>query len=107
MVGELERETGIEPATSSLGSWRSTAELLPLGRQSDFSSCGDPDKSPSEQLQNQLPIVFWLGNSEVRTAGRGLSNAASRGVQRLVQPRPAGLQVKRWSHVSFFRYGKD
>jgi hypothetical protein len=29
-VEELERETGIEPATSSLGSWRSTAELLPL-----------------------------------------------------------------------------
>ena len=27
---DLERETGIEPATSSLGSWRSTAELLPL-----------------------------------------------------------------------------
>ena len=29
-VEEMERETGIEPATSSLGSWRSTAELLPL-----------------------------------------------------------------------------
>jgi hypothetical protein len=29
-AGEMERETGIEPATSSLGSWRSTAELLPL-----------------------------------------------------------------------------
>jgi hypothetical protein len=28
----MERETGIEPATSSLGSWRSTAELLPLVR---------------------------------------------------------------------------
>jgi hypothetical protein len=27
----MERETGIEPATSSLGSWRSTAELLPPG----------------------------------------------------------------------------
>ncbi len=27
---KMERETGIEPATSSLGSWRSTAELLPL-----------------------------------------------------------------------------
>src|SRR5712691_1351299 len=26
---KLERETGIEPATSSLGSWHSTAELLP------------------------------------------------------------------------------
>jgi hypothetical protein len=25
----VERETGIEPATSSLGSWRSTTELLP------------------------------------------------------------------------------
>ena len=29
---KLERETGIEPVTSSLGSWRSTAELLPLSR---------------------------------------------------------------------------
>ena len=28
---KVERETGIEPATSSLGSLRSTAELLPLG----------------------------------------------------------------------------
>ena len=26
----LERETGVEPATSSLGSWHSTTELLPL-----------------------------------------------------------------------------
>ena len=30
MIERLERETGIEPVTSSLGSWRSTAELLPL-----------------------------------------------------------------------------
>jgi hypothetical protein len=30
VIGKMERETGIEPATSSLGSWRSTAELLPL-----------------------------------------------------------------------------
>ena len=27
---KMERETGLEPATSSLGSWHSTAELLPL-----------------------------------------------------------------------------
>jgi hypothetical protein len=32
---EMERETGIEPATSSLGSWRSTAELLPLKGNQD------------------------------------------------------------------------
>jgi hypothetical protein len=30
----MERETGIEPVASSLGSWRSTAELLPLTSKS-------------------------------------------------------------------------
>ncbi len=30
MIEKLERETGVEPATSSLGSWHSTTELLPL-----------------------------------------------------------------------------
>ena len=34
---ELERETGIEPATSSLGSLRSTPELLPLPRNDEGS----------------------------------------------------------------------
>jgi hypothetical protein len=29
-IEKLERETGLEPATSSLGSWHSTTELLPL-----------------------------------------------------------------------------
>ena len=29
MLETMERETGIEPVTSSLGSWRSTSELLP------------------------------------------------------------------------------
>ena len=32
---KMERETGLEPATSSLGSWHSTTELLPLA----FSYC--------------------------------------------------------------------
>ena len=36
----MERETGIEPATSSLGSWRSTAELLPL-EQPQYSPAND------------------------------------------------------------------
>ena len=31
---KMERETGLEPATSSLGSWHSTAELLPLSSDS-------------------------------------------------------------------------
>jgi hypothetical protein len=29
VIEKLERETGVEPATSSLGSWHSTTELLP------------------------------------------------------------------------------
>src|SRR5271163_3958562 len=32
----LERETGVEPATSSLGSWHSTTELLPLACQISY-----------------------------------------------------------------------
>ena len=31
MIEKMERETGFEPATSSLGSWHSTTELLPPG----------------------------------------------------------------------------
>src|SRR5439155_23089678 len=31
----LERETGVEPATSTLARWRSTTELFPLGRAKD------------------------------------------------------------------------
>jgi hypothetical protein len=30
VVQKMERETGLEPVTSSLGSWHSTTELLPL-----------------------------------------------------------------------------
>src|ERR1039457_4643299 len=30
VIEKMERETGFEPATSSLGSWHSTTELLPL-----------------------------------------------------------------------------
>jgi len=43
----MERETGIEPATSSLGSWRSTAELLPLGLSSLAQSL--PPRKPGRQ----------------------------------------------------------
>ncbi len=32
----MERETGLEPVTSSLGSWHSTAELLPLDEVSSI-----------------------------------------------------------------------
>ena len=35
----MERETGLEPATSSLGSWHSTTELLPRSVDSATNSC--------------------------------------------------------------------
>ena len=34
----MERETGLEPATSSLGSWHSTTELLPLSQRPKYST---------------------------------------------------------------------
>ena len=37
VIEKMERETGFEPATSSLGSWHSTTELLPLSRQYKYS----------------------------------------------------------------------
>ena len=36
IIENMERETGIEPATSSLGSWHSTAELLPRSQDQLF-----------------------------------------------------------------------
>ena len=38
----LERETGVEPATSSLGSWHSTTELLPLSQRPKYSTARNP-----------------------------------------------------------------
>ena len=45
----LERETGLEPATSSLGSWHSTTELLPLKSRRNLNkngSCRQRQKRP-------------------------------------------------------------
>ena len=37
VIEKMERETGFEPATSSLGSWHSTTELLPpVGESSSW-----------------------------------------------------------------------
>jgi hypothetical protein len=51
----MERETGIEPATSSLGSWRSTAELLPLTEASaqDAAAPVNPSKSSIRRGRKQ------------------------------------------------------
>ena len=67
----LERETGIEPVTSSLGSWRSTAELLPLNFvrlpsrlvQDNGSLAMLPTTLPAVCLSLALFVRFPLGRA--------------------------------------------
>jgi hypothetical protein len=51
----MERETGIEPATSSLGSWRSTAELLPLSNEMKHSTY---NKTFSIRVKKMVQIII-------------------------------------------------
>ncbi len=59
----LERETGIEPATSSLGSWHSTAELLPLiklfdAKELSASQTASGNNRVTKQLAKQMPFRY-------------------------------------------------
>ena len=46
----VERATGIEPATSSLGSWRSTIELRPLKSNDESGRMKDEANSSQDSL---------------------------------------------------------
>src|SRR5260370_3585531 len=66
ICGLMERETGIEPVTSSLGSWRSTAELLPLNFvrlpfRSILDNVPDISHSPCVCLSLRLFVRFAFG----------------------------------------------
>ena len=54
----MERETGIEPATSSLGSWHSTAELLPLLMKSAI--CKKTSNLPK---RHTVSLVYAVGQN--------------------------------------------
>src|SRR5438477_4800174 len=104
----MERETGIEPVTSSLGSWRSTAELLPLicqvpRRARDF-ACGlIRPQTGSTWEAGVLPLKYsrsaWLDYhpSEIRGSTLRLGGAAllqgAWARQRSVEPRPASARI--------------
>ena len=80
----MERETGIEPVTSSLGSWRSTAELLPLaGKRAAYARANqslaleaggnnllEQLTLPHEQvlLESLLGEILWLPDKAMVTA---------------------------------------
>src|SRR5206468_13028785 len=65
-----ERETGIEPATSSLGSWHSTAELLPLALLNVISD--------AESLVKRSPQRGRAANNQLRNEASGV-NGKNRG----------------------------
>jgi hypothetical protein len=81
----MERETGFEPATSSLGSWHSTTELLPpFGKSySQLILKGSGIAGPS--LQSLLSTVFRLfgrqnkrGQGQIVLPGRGACQLSHR-----------------------------
>ena len=50
----MERETGVEPATSTLARWRSTTELFPLGEAKDSEpEVGNQGDTPSSIVPPQ------------------------------------------------------
>src|SRR3984893_7914461 len=58
----MARETGIEPVTSSLGSWRSTAELLPL----------NPPNITQHSTSSfpEVGVLWFVGSIVFRSLGR-------------------------------------
>ena len=56
----MERETGIEPATSTLGRSHSTAELLPLGGSALYRSGTKNVECVGGLLHDDLPFLNRL-----------------------------------------------
>ena len=70
----LERETGIEPATSGLGSRRSTAELLPLAGAS-ISQRSNPRRAVAllvKRLLNRARNASLLGSKSFHCLQTGV-----------------------------------
>src|ERR1700733_4214683 len=91
----MERETGIEPATSSLGSWRSTAELLPLTGFRWANTCLSQPKfstrtrgRQSARYSSQLGCVRSPTVSSSSSSGRKHAGPGSGGDQAVV-PEPS------------------
>ena len=86
----MERETGFEPATSSLEGWRSTAELFPHGKTiSKLSLCGGEGRiRTSEAAGDRFTVCSLcpLGNlpltgpdqDKTRQRGDSITAAASK-----------------------------
>jgi hypothetical protein len=73
MKGSLERETGFEPATSSLGSWHSTPELLPLQKMRFRKRLKESFTNPSLNPSRDNVKVKILERFPTRCRGTRLS----------------------------------
>src|SRR5579863_10232262 len=97
----MERETGIEPATSSLGSWHSTAELLPLTCSEQIqcralNKLGSSIKSrldPSHQSGSPAPFPARYSIVLHRFRSHVYSNSRQKGLQRDRCDHPAASSV--------------
>ena len=69
----MERETGIEPATSSLGSWHSTAELLPLERHKNTKRALHVQITEEFSHADLIALRSWLVLVEHAKSRLGLS----------------------------------
>jgi integrase len=88
----MERETGIEPATSSLGSWRSTAELLPLVLQTNMLASGYR-RFAAHLLHN---VVLCLQTDRGRRPDMQRGRVYEASGKFYVQYRVAGKQVSKF-----------
>jgi hypothetical protein len=78
VIEKMERETGLEPATSSLGSWHSTTELLPLNwhfKYSKINRLRARPKSPSLRISvssnnYRLPYELIRYSTKTNKTGR-------------------------------------
>jgi DNA-binding CsgD family transcriptional regulator len=85
----MERETGFEPATSSLGSWHSTTELLPLSRRLKYTK------------HSRLSARLNSASLRIPDSFAGVSDAClprilvTHGEARGPETRPAGTRISR------------
>ena len=54
---KMERETGLEPATSTLARWRSTTELFPLSKKKQYNTLKNCCQYFSKKIESQKIIL--------------------------------------------------
>ena len=74
---QLERETGVEPATSTLARWRSTTELFPLGEAKN--SRGGPGGQDSAGTSLTVPPQWSQTRTDVPPNFFSAAHASHRG----------------------------